>query len=206
MAMCGLLGVGGCRQQFESPTYPFQHEDTEEAQRPLISDEELQMILHDPDADLCVAKPLDMDAPPEILREPTWEQNAEIAKALYERGQRAQAEGDLACALELMEEAYYRVPEKHGFALIVGELAAAVGDCVKACVFLEHFVDYGDPERNPDKYQRAKALLDTPELRNCVRPESVSDAEPSPQSETKRQRRERERAEHDTERKQTRHE
>lgn len=119
--------------------------------------------------------------------------------------------------LQLMLQA----PGKHRFAMVTGELAAAVGDCVKAWDFLEHYLAYGDYDKSED-HERVKALLDTPEMRACERPPlpdpdpdpdsypmvclSFNDPEPEPPAppETKRQRREREGSERNAEREQER--
>jgi hypothetical protein len=240
MALGGLSGVGGCRQ-VEPPQNPIERIEDASMRPPyepvrlpppavvsidtppprLISDEELMAILQDPERDLCVDIPFASAGPSETRVDLTEDQKAQVAKVLYERGQRAQAEGDLECALELFEEAYYQVPGKHRYAFLVGELAATVGDCVKAWDFLEHFLAYGDDEKYRDERERAQALLDTPEMRSCARPPK---AVPSPDShpmvclempfpdpeppasppETKRQRRDRERAERKAEREQER--
>jgi tetratricopeptide (TPR) repeat protein len=177
-------------------------------------------ILQDSERDLCVDNPFASAGPSETRVDLTEDQKAQVAKVLYERGQRAQAEGDLECALELFEEAYYQIPGKHRFALRVGELAVLVGDCVKAWDYLEHYLAYADYDKYDDR-ERAKALLDTPEMRSCARPPKVV---PSPDShpmvclempfpdpeppasppESKRQRRDRERAERKAEREQER--
>jgi hypothetical protein len=237
MALGGFSGVGGCRH-VEPPLEPnpdaLIRPPYEQARLPppadvaipsppphRISDEELRSILHDPGRDLCVDNPFDSDGP-----ETGWdlydEQKTEVAKVLYKRAERAKAEGELACALVLFEQAYYQVPGKHRMALVVGELAATVGDCDKARDYLEHFVTYADHGKYPEDLERVTALLDTPELRSCERPRVMpfqdaeptpcltvawSDPEPEPPTpapETPRQRRKRERAEHNAEREQQR--
>jgi hypothetical protein len=241
MALGGLSGVGGCRQ-VEPPPNPLEAIEAASSRPPYeqvrlpppavvasepppprrISDEELRAILEHPDPDLCVDNPFASDESSEGAVELYEEQKTELAKVLYERAKQAEAEGDLVCALELFEAAYYQVPGKHRMALHVGELAATVGDCEKARDYLEHFVLYADHDKRPDQHERAQALLDTPELRSCERPPltpSSEDAEPMPcltlawtdpeppepsPPETKRERRKRERAERNAEREQER--
>jgi hypothetical protein len=200
MALGGLSGVGGCRH-VEPPPSPLEpieatshrppHEQVRLSPPPAlvpidpptlrpISDEELRTILEDPDWDPCDDNPFGSDESSETRVEHE-EQKTKLAKVLHERAKRAQAEGDLVCALELFEAAYYQVPGKHRMALHVGELAATLGDCDKARDFLEHFVRYADYEKYHVELERAQALLDTPELRSCERPTMPSDgAEPVP--------------------------
>jgi hypothetical protein len=182
---------------------------------PPISDEQLRAALDDPEMDFCVSNPVAIAAP--MLND---DQRAEVSKAMVARAERAQAEGDLSCAIALLEEVYYRIPGHHIWAFRIGELAAAAGECQKASEYLRHFVKYGDTEEHAEALARAQQLLETPELKSCepppytyseVAPQVCLDIAlprdpepPPPPPETKRERRQRERAERRAEREQER--
>ena len=97
----------------------------------------------------------------------TDEYRNELAKELFLRTKELEGSDDHACRLALLEQAYYLVPGKHGFALLVGEAAFAARDCEKASTFLEHFVAYGDPDRNAEKVARAQELITRIETSGC---------------------------------------
>lgn len=178
-----------------------------------LPDEQLRAILDDPALDLCVVNPF-TDAQ-FVLSEA---QQVEVVRAMVSRAERARDEGDLACALALYEEVYYRIPGKHIYAFRVGELAAEVGDCDRAQSYLRHFIVYVDYDRYAEEQERAKQLLDTLELQGCEPPPDPPDVyaqpqvcleiaiepEPAPPAESKQQRKQREREERKAEREQER--
>jgi hypothetical protein len=88
------------------------------------------------------------------------EERTTQAKELYTQAEEKAKAEDWAGALPLYEQAYYYLPEKHGFALKVGDTATKLGDCTKATQYYEHFVKYASSD---DKYtadiRRVKKLL-----------------------------------------------
>lgn len=100
------------------------------------------------DEPLEVAKTHEVDAPPvdpyADLSEDERLAQAEVlfheAEALAKAEQWAEAEAKY-------ETAYHLVPGKHGFAYKVAMAAVNAGDCEKARLFLEHFIIYGDIDR-----------------------------------------------------------
>jgi hypothetical protein len=125
-----------------------------------IGDAELLAISSDANFDRCG------DEPRLRRRELSQEQASELAKVLWLRAEELDA-SDHDCRLALLERAYYLVPGKHGFALLVGEEAFAVGDCEKASMFLRHFVAYADSQRQPEKWARAQELVTQIETLGC---------------------------------------
>lgn len=125
-------------------------------------------ILNDPNFERC------SDMPSLGQLELSQEHAAELAKTLYMRAQELEASGDPVCRLALLEQAYYLVPGKHGFALLVGEAAFDTGDCEKASLFLKHFLAYADPQAQPDKWARAQRLLVQIETLGCDPPPGSS--------------------------------
>jgi hypothetical protein len=95
------------------------------------------------------------------------DQKAELAKQRYLEAEALAAAGDWVAALPLYEEAYYLVPGKHGFAHKVGVAAFAAGDCDKANAYLRHFLRYGDPDKNADKFAEAESILGEISISGC---------------------------------------
>ena len=75
------------------------------------------------------------------------DERTEQARVLFEEAEALAAEQQWLEAKTKYEQAYHLVPGKHGLALKVGMAAIEVGDCAKAKAFLEHFIVYGDLER-----------------------------------------------------------
>ncbi len=98
----------------------------------------------------------------------TEEEKTNRAKEIYTQAEGLAAEGKWAEAVPLYEEAYYLVPGKHGFAHKVGVAAWNSGDCNKADVYLKHFLQYADPEKNADKMAEAKQILGEISMSGCA--------------------------------------
>ncbi len=94
-------------------------------------------------------------AAPELSEE---ERKAQ-AKDLYVEAEAKAAAEDWSAAVGLYEQAYYLVPEKHGFALKVGIAAEKSGDCDKATTYYQHFVQYAEPDKYADDIAKAKKSL-----------------------------------------------
>jgi hypothetical protein len=98
----------------------------------------------------------------------TEDQKAELAKVKYMEAEELFKQSRWAEAVPLYEEAYYLVPGKHGFAHKVGVSAFNAGDCNKANTYLKHFIQYGDPEKNGDKFEEAKQILGEISVSGCA--------------------------------------
>ncbi|MFV8749691.1 hypothetical protein ACNOYE_03955 [Nannocystaceae bacterium ST9] len=89
------------------------------------------------------------------------------AKAIYVEAEgKAKAE-DWAGALVLYEQAYHLVPGKHGFALKVATTAERAGDCAKAILFYEHFVQYAEPDKYGEDIAKAKTSVAALKKQGC---------------------------------------
>lgn len=87
------------------------------------------------------------------------EERTSKAKDLYTLAEDKAAAEDWAAALPLYEEAYYLMPEKHGFALKVGDTAMNLGDCAKALQYYEHFVKYAEGDKYASDIRRVKKKI-----------------------------------------------
>jgi hypothetical protein len=102
------------------------------------------------------------------------DQKAELAKVKYMEAEELFKQSRWAEAVPLYEEAYYLVPGKHGFAHKVGVSAFNAGDCNKANTYLKHFIQYGDPEKNGDKFEEAKQILGEISVSGCATAETTN--------------------------------
>jgi hypothetical protein len=95
-----------------------------------------------------VAKRHEVD-PPEVdpYADLSEEERNDKARDLFVEAEKLAAEAQWLEAKNKYEEAYHLTPAKHGLALKVGMAAIEVDDCEKARIFLEHFIIYGDLER-----------------------------------------------------------
>jgi hypothetical protein len=100
--------------------------------------------------------------------EMTEDQKTELAKVKFMEAEELSKQGRWAESVPLYEEAYYLVPGKHGFAHKVGVAAFQAGDCNKANTYLKHFLQYGDPEKNGDKFEEAKQILGEISVSGCA--------------------------------------
>ncbi|MCA9686468.1 MAG: hypothetical protein KC457_30145 [Myxococcales bacterium] len=96
------------------------------------------------------------------------DEKIELAKQKYAEAEVLAAEGNYVDAVVLYEEAYYLVPGKHGFAHKVGVTAFKAGDCDKANTYLKHFIQYGDAEKQGDKFDEAKQILGEISVSGCA--------------------------------------
>jgi hypothetical protein len=96
------------------------------------------------------------------------DQKTELAKVKFMEAEELSKQGRWAESVPLYEEAYYLVPGKHGFAHKVGVAAFQAGDCNKANTYLKHFLQYGDPEKNGDKFEEAKQILGEISVSGCA--------------------------------------
>lgn len=98
----------------------------------------------------------------------TEDQKKERAKQLFSDAEALAGQERWAEAIPLYEEAYYLVPDKHGFAHKVGIAAWKAGDCNKADIYLKHFITYGDQEKQKDKIDEAKVILGEISVSGCA--------------------------------------
>lgn len=77
----------------------------------------------------------------------TEEERTEKARALFQEAEALAAEAKWPEAKAKYEEAYHLTPGRHGLAYKVGMAAIEADDCEKARLFLEHFIIYGDLDR-----------------------------------------------------------
>jgi tetratricopeptide (TPR) repeat protein len=113
-------------------------------------DQGLRMAVLDwvPDESLESAKRHEVDAPEvDPYADLSEEERTEKARTLFEEAEKHAAQNQWLEAKDKYEAAYHLTPGRHGFALKVGMAAIEVGDCEKAKIFLEHFLIYGDLER-----------------------------------------------------------
>ncbi len=90
--------------------------------------------------------------------EMTDEEKLQRAKALYLEGQRAFERGEPEFALVAWEEAYNEyVPMMHVFSFNIGQAALEAGDCVKARVAFQRFLDL--VAEHPARAEAAEHLL-----------------------------------------------
>jgi hypothetical protein len=104
----------------------------------------------------------------------TEDQKTELAKVKFAEAEELSKQGRWADSVPLYEEAYYLVPGKHGFAHKVGVAAFQAGDCNKANTYLKHFIQYGDPEKNADKFEEAKQILGEISVSGCATAEPAT--------------------------------
>ena len=90
----------------------------------------------------------------------TEEERTEQAKQLYTQAEEKAGAKDWAAALPLYEQAYQLMPEKHGFALKVGDTATQLGDCPKATIYYQHFLNYADAKKYASDIKRVKKVVD----------------------------------------------
>ena len=87
------------------------------------------------------------------------EERTTKAKELYTQAEEKAKAEDWASALPLYEQAYQLLPEKHGFALKVGDTATQLGDCAKANIYYQHFLNYADAKKYASDIKRVKKLV-----------------------------------------------
>jgi hypothetical protein len=110
-----------------------------------------------PDESLEVAKLHEVDAPEiDPYADMTEDERIEMARGLFEEAEALWAAQQWSEAKVKYEEAYHLVPGRHGFAFKVAMAAIKTGDCEKAKVFLEHFIIYGDIDRQKGMIVEAK--------------------------------------------------
>lgn len=114
------------------------------------------------------------EAQPAQPTEMTEDQKIELAKAKFMEAEKLYDQGRFAEAVTLYEEAYYLVPGKHGFAHKVGIAAFNAGDCNKSNTYLKHFLQYGDPEKDADKFEEAKQILGEISVSGCATAETTT--------------------------------
>lgn len=158
MAIGGLSGVGACHRGSASDA-------------PAASVQALRTR---------AAAPLDGCELPEQGQPLGEDQKVELAKALYVRAKASVEAGELDCAVELMERTYELVPGKFSLAFEVGELAFALHDCDKAAMYLRHFLTYADPDKHPERFEHAQAMLDEMNEAGCITPPPPSPPDPYP--------------------------
>lgn len=126
------------------------------------------------------AQPQPQPQPTEELSE---DEKVELAKQKYMEAEGLAGQGRWVEAVPFYEEAYYLVPGKHGFAHKVGVAAWNAGDCDKANSYLKHFLQYGDPEKQGDKFDEAKQILGEISVSGCATPTSTTTTTSSTSSE-----------------------
>ena len=99
--------------------------------------------------------------------EVTAEERLEQAKTLYVQAETQASEGNWVAALALYEQAYYLVPDKHGFALKVGQAAEQTGDCTNAIAYYEHFVKYAEGDKYAEAIASTKEALAALQSSGC---------------------------------------
>ncbi|WP_106090044.1 hypothetical protein [Enhygromyxa salina] len=113
-------------------------------------------------------------AQPQPTGELSEDEKVEQAKQKYMQAEGLANQGRWVEAVPFYEEAYYLVPGKHGFAHKVGVAAWNAGDCDKANSYLKHFLQYGDPEKQGDKFDEAKQILGEISVSGCATPTSTT--------------------------------
>ncbi|KIG12529.1 hypothetical protein DB30_01291 [Enhygromyxa salina] len=111
---------------------------------------------------------------PQPTGELSEDQKIELAKEKYMQAEGLAGQGRWVEAVPFYEEAYYLVPGKHGFAHKVGVAAWNAGDCDKANSYLKHFLQYGDPEKQGDKFDEAKQILGEISVSGCATPTTTT--------------------------------
>jgi hypothetical protein len=111
---------------------------------------------------------------PQPTGELSEDDKIELAKEKYMQAEGLANQGRWVEAVPFYEEAYYLVPGKHGFAHKVGVAAWKAGDCDKANSYLKHFLQYGDPEKQGDKFDEAKQILGEISVSGCATPTSTT--------------------------------
>lgn len=106
-----------------------------------------------------------VEPPAEELSE---DEKIEKARVLFGEGQDAYADEQYGVAADKFEQAYFLVPDKHGFAHKVGVSAFKAGDCVRAEEYLKHFLQYGDDDKDADKMSEAKITLGEISASGCA--------------------------------------
>jgi hypothetical protein len=120
---------------------------------------------------------------PQPTGELSEDEKVELAKEKYMQAEGLANQGRWVDAVPFYEEAYYLVPGKHGFAHKVGVAAWNAGDCDKANSYLKHFLQYGDPEKQGDKFDEAKQILGEISVSGCATPTSTTTTTTSTSSE-----------------------
>lgn len=141
------LGVLGCAKPKSEPTAPQDTLKTKGLRQSVVEwtpDENYEPYEQ--------AKRHEVDPPPaEPGADPnaglSEEQRTEKARTLFQEAEALAEQGKWSEAKAKYEEAYHLTPGRHGLALKVGMAAIEAGDCEKAKRFLEHFIIYGDLER-----------------------------------------------------------
>jgi hypothetical protein len=110
-----------------------------------------------PDESLEQARLHEVEAPEEDpYADLSEDERLEKAKELYAEAEGHFAKEEWRDAEVKYEQAYHLVPGKHGFAYKVAMSAVAAGDCHKAKLFLDHFVEYADPVKYEAKFEEVK--------------------------------------------------
>jgi hypothetical protein len=108
-------------------------------------------------------------AVPEAHAAPDAKKDAlDEAKVLYQEAEGLAASGQWPEAVVKYEQAYYLVPDKHGFALKIGEAAFEAGDCTKAERYARHFIKYAPQDKQETDGPRAYDVLNKIEYTNCA--------------------------------------
>lgn len=106
--------------------------------------------------------PDESNEPPSTFSNTTMSDEERTAKAkdLYTQAEEKAKAEDWAAALPLYEEAYQLMPEKHGFALKVGDTATKLGDCAKATIYYQHFLNYAEDDKYASDIKRVKKIVE----------------------------------------------
>ena len=103
---------------------------------------------------------------------PDEETAKEDAKELYVFAEEKAAAGEWTTAMYAYEDAYFLVPAKVGFAYKVGVAAFEARRCSKAAEYLDHFAQYGDPERHAEMLAETEGMQNRLETLGCGQSEA----------------------------------
>ncbi|MFO7563538.1 MAG: hypothetical protein R6X02_12905, partial [Enhygromyxa sp.] len=143
---CTLLCAAACCPRGAATVEPKDPVDTSRVITDWVPDEPLE-----------VAKTHEVEAPEvDPHADLSEDERMEKARVLFEEAEAAWAAEQWAEAEAKYEEAYHLVPGKHGFAFKVAMAAIKADDCEKALAFLEHFIIYGDIDRQKELIIEAK--------------------------------------------------
>lgn len=91
------------------------------------------------------------------------------AKKLFMEAEKAFGKEDYATAADKYEQAYYLLPEKHGFAYKVGMASWKSGNCPRAYQYFRHFVQYEtDTEGKAAEIEESKRILGEIAVQECA--------------------------------------
>lgn len=145
LLLVSALVLGACASKKSEPV-----EDPQAADAPPNPEDFAPPEDHEPEAPPPPADP---------YADFTPEQKLDKAKELYGEAEGLAGKKDWENAMIKYEEAYYLVPDKHGFAFKVGQAAHKAGHCAKAEQYLQHFQAYGDKKKHAKQLKQAKAIL-----------------------------------------------